>query len=142
MNLMREIQNLINKRDVALIVCGDFNSEPQSAVYEFLTTGCVEGDHYPELEINSSNNVQVLPANLRSICHEFDLASVMHTVTGSEPAFTNFTAKFKGTLDYIFYTPNSLRIMAATSIPEEHEVRALSGEGLPSTCYPSDHMVY
>jgi CCR4-NOT transcription complex subunit 6 len=151
-----------------LILCGDFNSEPHSAVYEYLVSGCIEGDHYPELDnldnnsnnnhhhgsynggnsnyngggnSNNSNNVRVLPSNLRSIVHDVDLASVMNTVIGSEPNFTNFTAKFKGTLDYIFYTPARLRVMAASSMPEEHDIRALSGEGLPSTCYPSDHMV-
>jgi len=145
----RDVQQFVSSRDSALILCGDFNSEPQSAVYEYLVSGSIEGEHYPELDTcdNASNNssngnaVRVLPPNLRSIVHDVDLASMMHSVLGSEPHFTNFTAKFKGTLDYIFYTPSRLRIMAATSIPDEQDIRAVSGEGLPSTCYPSDHMV-
>jgi hypothetical protein len=59
---------------------------------------------------------------------------------GCEPEFTNYTSKFKGTLDYIFYTHTRLRIMAVTSIPEAAEIQASSGEGLPSACYPSDHV--
>lgn len=145
------MQQFLSSRDAALILCGDFNSEPQSAVYEFLVAGSIEGDHYPELDSSDNNSngngngglngVRVLPSNLRTVVHDLDLASVMNTAIGSEPGFTNYTSKFKGTLDYIFYTPARLRIMAATSFPEEQEIRALSGEGLPSTCYPSDHMV-
>jgi CCR4-NOT transcription complex subunit 6 len=170
--VVRDVQQFLSTRDTALILCGDFNSEPDSAVYEYLVSGSIEGDHYPELEVcdnptvnghngnlangnhghhhnnhnhhaglGVNNNVRILPPNLRNIYHDVDLASVMSTVIGAEPNFTNFTAKFKGTLDYIFYTPARLRVMAATSFPEEHDVRMSSGEGLPSACYPSDHLV-
>ena len=42
--------------DVALMICGDFNSEPDSAVYEFLSEGSIQADR-PELE---SEGIMVL----------------------------------------------------------------------------------
>ncbi len=138
MNLAREIQSFVSSRDLALLICGDFNSEPTSAVYEYLKHGAVSSDH-PELHVQDAK-VRVLP-DAHNIVHDMHLASAMEAAFGSEPSFTNFTGKFKGTLDYIYYSPNRLRIMAATSIPDEHDLRQLAGEGLPCACYPSDHIL-
>lgn len=38
-NLLRELRQFVSQRDVPLLICGDLNSEPESAVYEFLMTG-------------------------------------------------------------------------------------------------------
>eukprot|EP00981_Chlorochromonas_danica_P000134 scaffold38_cov130-Ochromonas_danica.AAC.1 len=141
-NLLREIQSFVVMRDLALMICGDFNSEPLSAVYEFITQGAIENE-YPELNLN--NKVRILPdlssivheldlasAMRTGLVHELDLASAMRTGLGAEPSFTNYTSKFKGTLDYIFYTPSRLRVMAVTAIPEEEDIRMIAGDSLPS----------
>lgn len=137
MNLIREVQQFVTQRDLALMICGDFNSEPMSAVYDFVINHALMNDH-PELY--NEERMQILP-DLNSIGHGLDLESVMATATGTEPIFTNYTANFKGTLDYIFYTPGRLKILAVTNVPDEHEVANLSGEGgLPCACFPSDHV--
>lgn len=87
----------------------------------------------------ADTKVKVLP-DPHHITHELDLQSALAAGFGEEPKFTNFTQKFKGTLDYIFYTPSRLRIMAVTTFPEESEVAAMAGEGLPCVSYPSDHI--
>jgi CCR4-NOT transcription complex subunit 6 len=140
MHLVRQIESIVGPRDLPLLLCGDFNSEPSSAVYEFLTHGAVSTDLHPELTAAMQDKVRVLP-ELHNILHDMHLSSTMDTAFANEPLFTNYTAKFKGTLDYIFYTPSRLRVLAATSMPEEQEIKAVSGEGLPSACYPSDHML-
>ncbi len=138
-NLMREVQQFITARDLALILCGDFNSEPSSAVYEYMVTGGIEQSH-PDLVIGP-HALRILPADASLITHNVEMTSAMYSGMGAEPQFTNYTASFKGTLDYVFYTPSRLRVMAVTALPDEQEIRNSSGEGLPSTCYPSDHMM-
>ena len=64
----------------------------------------------------------------------------METVLGEEPVYTNYTRGFRGTLDYIWYTPKRLRVTAGAALPEEQELQIVSGDGLPCTCYPSDHL--
>lgn len=135
-SLMREIQMFLASRDYPLILCGDFNSEPDSAVHEFLLNGGIINSH-DELQAEN-NKVQILP-DLSELNHHIPFASAMSTAFGEEPLYTNYTANFKGTLDYIFYTPNSLRIMAAMAIPDERDVAIISGRGLPSACFASDH---
>lgn len=139
MNLMREIEQFIATRDLPLLLCGDFNSEPYSAVYEYLIQGAIQTLR-PELDV-AEHGTRVLPMDLQSYGHNIELASAMSTVFGGEPYFTNYTAKFKGTLDYIFYTPSKLRILAVSDMPEEYDLIATSGDGLPSSCYPSDHLM-
>lgn len=134
--LITEIERIVVPRDVPLILCGDFNSEPESAVYELLTQGTLVGPH-PELE--EKGDFRVLP-QLKNIIQSLDLASVMTAPTGTEPVFTNFTGKFRGTLDYMFYSPSRLRVLAIAAVPPEKDLERDCGEGLPSACYPSDHV--
>ena len=135
--LMRELENFVLQRDIALIICGDLNSEPTSAVYEFIMEGGLSS-HRNELDI--ADNIRVLP-DQSNIMHSIELVSAMNTAMGEEPIFTNFTGKFRGTLDYICYTPSRLRVMAVSSIPESSDLELENGVGLPSASYPSDHLM-
>jgi CCR4-NOT transcription complex subunit 6 len=135
--LVSELEHLVAHRDIPVILCGDFNSEPDSAVYELLTQGRLDARPRPELD--ERGDMRILPA-YESIRHALDLSSAMAVVSGEEPVFTNYTGKFRGTLDYIFYSPSRLRVLAASSIPPQEELQRSSGEGLPSACYPSDHL--
>jgi CCR4-NOT transcription complex subunit 6 len=137
MNLIREVQQFVTPRDLALMICGDFNSEPTSAVYEFLMNRQIINNH-AEL-ITGDRRMQILP-DLSSIVHGLELGSAMSSGSGYEPQFTNYTAAFKGCLDYIFYSPGRLKILAVSSLPDENDLKPFSGEGLPCACYPSDHM--
>ncbi|XP_075641795.1 carbon catabolite repressor protein 4 homolog 1-like isoform X5 [Castanea sativa] len=55
----------------------------------------------------------------------------------SEPAFTFFSDKFFGTLDYIFYTDNSLIV---ESLLELVDRESIDNNGIPSPAWPSDHI--
>ena len=57
-----------------------------------------------------------------------------------EPAFTNYTRDFVGTLDYVFYTANSLAPAALLELPSEADVRGSKGTALPSATMSSDHV--
>lgn len=142
-NLVRELRQFVVPRDLPVLLCGDFNSEPESAVYEYLMSGMITSSR-PELMhshgASDNGHVRILPDPHR-LSHDLDLTSVMNATLGREPDFTNYTARFKGTLDYIYFTPSRLRVLAIAGIPEEREIRALSGEGLPSAAYPSDHLM-
>jgi len=138
MALTNELQQFAIQRDLALIVCGDFNSEPESAVHELLTEGCL-ARHHPELD-DEDDNVRILP-DQGEIYHSLDLASAMQTALGREPAYTNYTSDWKGTLDYLLYSPMRIRLMSVAQIPSPEEILPESGTGLPSAVYPSDHLM-
>ncbi len=56
-----------------------------------------------------------------------------------EPLFTNSTKDFRGTLDYILYTNNSLVPTAVLELPSETDV-AGPNEQMPNAQYSSDHL--
>ena len=65
----------------------------------------------------------------------------MSSALGVEPNFTNYTANFKGCLDYIWYSPGRIRVMAVSGMPEENFILQECGEGLPAANFPSDHIM-
>lgn len=141
--LLQELETFIVSRgsNLPLMICGDFNSTPDTAVYDLLSRQAVHPGH-PNLNFNMSedgSNTNILP-DVISITHNFQLGSVYHTVMGEEPKVTNYTNTFKGVLDYMWYSANNLRPLSAAPIPDE-EALTRHGEALPSTQYSSDHIL-
>lgn len=54
--------------------------------------------------------------------------------------FTNVSKDFKGTLDYIFFTSDSLVPVALLDLPEDNLVQKNKGSGLPNEHWSSDHI--
>ena len=56
------------------------------------------------------------------------------------PEFTNYRHFFKENIDYIFYTPNVMKVTKLLDVPDM-EANILHGENydLPSAIFPSDH---
>ena len=64
----------------------------------------------------------------------------------SESTFTDYTAQFKGTMDYFFFilSPHlyGLGLLAVSGIPDKEELTAHNHDsGLPNKSYPSDHIM-
>jgi hypothetical protein len=101
----------------AVVVCGDFNSQKASRVYQFLTKGKVHGSRFGE-------------------AHGLALQSAYSQL--GEPE-TNFTLNFVGCLDYIWYTPE----LSATHVlaPAGESLKIFENiKGLPNNHLPSDHV--
>ena len=54
--------------------------------------------------------------------------------------WTNVSKDFKGTLDYIFYTHESLVPAALLELPEDSTVQKTKNSGLPNEHWSSDHI--
>ncbi|TWW55872.1 nocturnin isoform X1 [Takifugu flavidus] len=99
---------------IPLIVCGDFNAEPTEDVYRRFSSS--------PLGLNSAYKL---------------LSSDRQT----EPAYTTWKIRPSGetcsTLDYIWYTSDTLSVEGLLDIPTEEQV---GPDRLPSYHYPSDHI--
>jgi len=140
--LLQELETFVMSRgtNLPLMICGDFNSTPDTAVYDLLSRQAVHPGH-PDVNLNNDDGstANILPDPM-SITHSFQLGSVYHTVMGDEPAFTNYTTQFKGVLDYMWYSAQNLRPLSASPIPDE-ELLTRHGIALPSTQFSSDHIM-
>lgn len=111
-----------------LIFCGDFNSTPDSGVFQLLNEGAVPPQHAdwsssgPEASV-SLQLLSPLPP-LLSAC--------------GRPDYTNYVGGFHGCLDYIFIQPDAVQVEQVIPLPSHQEV--ITYEALPSVAHPSDHM--
>eukprot|EP00939_MAST-03C_sp_MAST-3C-sp1_P004804 g4804.t1 len=132
--LLQELEKFNIGRNLPLVLSGDFNSLPDSSVYEYLTTGRVRESH-PDLKRNPCG-ITPPPSEFS---HKLQLMSSNVAVSRREPRFTNFTADFMGTLDYVFSTPR-LQPISVFRVPTEEELRKQTDSPLPNLQYPSDHL--
>ena len=139
--LLQELESFIRSRGstLPLIICGDFNSTPDTAVYNLLSRQTVHPGH-PDMNVATGDDVPNILPDAMNITHSFQLGSAYQTILGDEPWVTNYTVNFKGTLDYIWYSAQNLRPLSAAPIPNEERLTK-HGEALPSTEYSSDHVM-
>ncbi|KAJ8602553.1 hypothetical protein CTAYLR_008344 [Chrysophaeum taylorii] len=157
-----EASHAARGRRVATLVCGDFNSYPDSPVYEFMARGAVNPDrqgdprgpapYTPNGHLGSGTSLLSLPPPRRG----FDavvvenplgpLASVYADPHPSlpkhcpgEPAFTTFIDKgTKNCVDYVFYSQADLVLLGRSELLPTAFLEA--AVGLPSPDAPSDHI--
>ncbi|XP_014233843.1 CCR4-NOT transcription complex subunit 6-like isoform X2 [Trichogramma pretiosum] len=125
--------------NVQLLLCGDFNSLPDSGVIEFLTSGRVAADHRDFKELTYKSSLQKISGcepKTNEFTHSFKLASAY---SEDIMPYTNYTFDFKGIIDYIFYSKQSmvpLGLLGPLSAEwfKEHKI-----VGCPHPHVPSDH---
>ena len=106
-------------------------------VYQLWCKGGVSSHHPDIIEKDAHGLIKHL-SQTNSLRHELSLLSGYESVYKKEPEFTNFTENFRGTLDYIWFSPESLNILAVSKVDDEGQ---LTDEGaLPSSTRPSDHI--
>mmetsp|Transcript_3043 Transcript_3043/g.8265 ORF Transcript_3043/g.8265 Transcript_3043/m.8265 type:complete len:640 (+) Transcript_3043:352-2271(+) len=139
--LLQELENFAMSRgsSLPLMICGDFNSSPDSAVYDLLMQQNVHPGH-PDVNVVTGDDCPNVLPDAINITHSFHLGSAYQAVLGEEPQQTNYTLNFKGVLDYICYSRQTLRPLSVSPIPDE-SILTRHGDALPSTEFSSDHIM-
>lgn len=112
--------------NVSIIYCGDFNSVPESEVYQLIIKKHIY-DYHNDWESDPDQRIRM------SVKHDINL----HSACGT-PKYTNYTTTFSGCLDYIFYQTDHLEIEQVIPMPSEEELNLYTA--LPSVVFPSDHI--
>ncbi|KAK4757391.1 hypothetical protein SAY87_018692 [Trapa incisa] len=148
--LLKGLEKIAASADIPMIVCGDFNSVPASSTHSLLAMGKVDPLH-PDLSMDPLGILR--PAS--KLIHQLPLVSAYSAFargigpvveqqrrrmdpTTNEPLFTNCTRDFIGTLDYIFYTADTLTVESLLELLDEDSLR--KDTGLPSPEWSSDHV--
>jgi CCR4-NOT transcription complex subunit 6 len=133
--LLHEVNKVVEahkKKDgpkPAVIIGGDFNSTPDSGVYEFMTRSKIAQSH-PDLAGRDYKGF----AEKVGLKHNFNLRSCYQ----SEMPYTNYTHDFTGIIDYIFYSADTI-VPAGILGPSDIETME-SFDGCPNPHFPSDHL--
>ncbi|CAN4088853.1 unnamed protein product [Withania somnifera] len=151
--------------DIPVVLAGDLNSMPQSAIYQFLTSNKlniqmhdrkqISGQNYPlqnrsfdpRLSYRWSNEELMLATGTGAshLIHQLQLRSAYAGTPGStrtreksgEPLATSYHSKFMGTVDYIWHTTGFLPVRVLDTLPIDVLRRT---RGLPSKKWGSDHL--
>ncbi|EGC30945.1 hypothetical protein DICPUDRAFT_50499 [Dictyostelium purpureum] len=136
-----------NKLDIniPIIICGDFNSSPDSSVYQYLTTGSMSNDdpnltnsgQYPTASFSNTDtdNNSDESNDINSISHPFKLTSAYGLRPDGEPKFTTTTKAFCGNIDQI-YVSDRFKVNTLLEVGEKQDYNIL-----PSLSLASDHIL-
>ncbi|KNZ80216.1 Glucose-repressible alcohol dehydrogenase transcriptional effector [Termitomyces sp. J132] len=117
---------------IPMIVCGDFNSIPESGLYEFISTGQLSASHPDFL------GHQYGKYTTEGLRHRLGLKSVYAAPGAGEPPLTNYTPTFQGSIDYIWYSTANLAANGALGEVDKGYLEKVVG--FPNAHFPSDHM--
>lgn len=115
---------------IPLVLCGDFNSTPTSGIYDFISSGNISHEH-KDLGSRKYGNL-----TKDGISHPFSLKSSYSPI--GELKFTNYTPNFTGTLDYIWYSTNTLQVVELLGDIDTEYLKRVPG--FPNYHFPSDHV--
>ncbi|KAL0724697.1 hypothetical protein Bca4012_039296 [Brassica carinata] len=149
--LLKGLEKIAASADIPMLVCGDFNTLPASAPHSLLALGKVDPMH-PDLMVDP---LGILRPHTK-LTHQLPLVSAYSSFArmggsltteqqrrrmdpaSNEPLFTNCTRDFIGTLDYIFYTADTLTVESLLELLDEESLR--KDTALPSPEWSSDHI--
>ena len=115
---------------IPLIICGDFNSGPDSGVCEFLSTGSLPPNH-PDFMSHMYGRY-----TSEGIRHRLGLKNAYAAPGAGELPLTNYTPSFQGVLDYVWYSAANV---AVTSVLGEVNRGYLEKVvGFPNAHFPSE----
>ena len=113
---------------IPMIVCGDFNSVPDSGVYAFLANGRVPSQH-PDFMSHVYGNF-----TSDGLQHQMNLKSAYAGI--GELPLTNYTPSFQGVIDYIWYTTPSLNVVSLLGEVDQSYLSKVVG--FPNAHFPSE----
>lgn len=128
--LLKEQSN--SKQDIKktpVILCGDLNSELNSAVYELLSTGRVQAHE----DIHGRDFGYMTQKNFS---HGLAMKS-SYSCIGELP-LTNFTPSFTSVIDYIWFSTQALRVRGLLGAVDSMYISQFIG--FPNDKFPSDHI--
>lgn len=134
-SLLTDIEQSL--RRLPLILAGDLNSLPESAVYALLNDANVDARH-PEVANDGLNILETVELRHRLLLRD------SHAALLRDPSFvTNKTDAFQGVIDYIWYTPAAFRLSRILDPRPNAEFNAKYPfcNVLPSPVSPSDHVL-
>ena len=128
-----------SKPGIPLILCGDFNSLPDSSVVEYLTNAQIPVSHPDLQEFSYDGFISQIAAtspDKKELVHHFSIKSAYMP---DQISYSNYTYDFKGIIDYIFYSSEFLHLQGLLGPVNKEWFQQWRVLGCPNPHYPSDH---
>jgi len=143
--LLQEVERVMTQvagstSTIPLVMAGDFNSLPGSDPHTLLANGGMTAAEDPHGLLASLPLRHPLPLRsaMATVGAHVNASAESHELQKMEPPYTNFTAHFVGTLDYMWYTYDRLSIGGLLEMVDDRQVHEHTA--LPSPLFSSDHV--
>lgn len=129
----------IDAQSIPVVICADLNSLPESGVIEYLRSGKISANHIDFKDLGYESCLQRINASDKpsELCHNLKLECAYDKEI---MPFTNFTYDFKGVIDYIFYSKNTMRTLGLLGQLDPEWIKTNKVVGFPHPHVPSDHL--
>jgi len=129
-----------NIQQLPLVIAGDFNSLPGSDPHSLLANGGLQPQEDPHGLVSQLPLRHSLPLRsaMATVGAHVNASAESHELQKMEPPYTNFTAHFVGTLDYMWYTYDRLSVGGLLEMVDDRQVH--ENTALPSPLFSSDHV--
>jgi CCR4-NOT transcription complex subunit 6 len=135
--MLKELNKLTNNNKIPLIICGDFNSTPDSVVYNSITTG--KSSNLFDTDVDNREIELSRPfIETPEIYTKYPLTSAYKKIFGVEQENSFYVANFRHTLDYTFVN-DKVTVLAALKQLDKDKLKEF--EQLPTKQIPSDHFI-
>ncbi|OWB73943.1 hydrolase activity protein [[Candida] boidinii] len=138
----------INEKNIGLLMCGDFNSNPYSSVYNYLNYNNNDKNLISKDEIlkifnnfNYGETTKFLQNELinDNLYDNFNLKSSYRLLYDKDKFNkTTYTNNFKDIIDYIWYSDLNLKLIKNLGSIDENYLSNF--KGFPNKEFPSDHI--
>lgn len=130
-------QSISHGSNIELVLCGDFNSLPSSAVIRFLVLGRVSMNHreFQGFDYKSSLEKLLGGETKENYSHSLQLASADNGVMQN----TNYTFNNKAVVDYVFHSRSGLVATHILGDVDRNWLQRNHIHGCPHHHIPSDH---
>lgn len=111
-------------QQVPLVIAGDFNSLPGSDPHSLLANGGLQPAEDPTglLAQLPLRHAFPLRSAMATVGAHVNASAESHELQKMEPPYTNFTAHFVGTLDYVWYTMDRLSLGGLLEMVDDRQV--------------------
>lgn len=123
---------------IPMLLCGDFNSLPNSGVIEYLSNGRVSSSHCDFKEFVYKDCLSKLGKSEQTneFTHPFQISRAYNN---DIMPFTNYSYDFKGVIDYVFYSKLHMSVLGVLGPIDSNWLEENRIHGCPHPHVPSDH---
>ena len=149
MMMMHELENIANDAshcgykvdasNIQLVLCGDFNSLPDSGVVEYLNRSRIDANHEELRDFDYNTCLQRMCSsrnNQAEFTHPFRLSTAY---SPEIMPYSTRTYDFTGLIDYIFYSRDTMVLLGLLGPVDEKWFKQNKVLGCPHRDFPSDH---
>jgi len=134
--LMKHLNGMNRSYKYPVIMGGDFNATPESAVIGLIQNNKLDMKKLNKEESKNIDRIK-LPGKIKNPIKR--MISTYEKFTGKDPTYTTYTEHFKNCIDYIFVS-DDIQVKSVNDVDKKIQKMINENKFMPNNEFPSDHV--